>query len=202
MLQEEILLALTETERRIVEAYLQRRGRAKDLAKLLGVSERTVYKALYKYRKLARERGIDPSAFYLRGGALHTEIPRESSLSAPHSLEDLKREILAELIPVIENAIKQTLMAALRGTYAVPQCAAPVPRDSILAANDQINKLIISIEKLNENLVKFNRAITSLYSSSSDAAAQRTWHSTASDASLPSFVVDNPWLEVLSRAAR
>lgn len=48
---------LTKTESLIVAAYLSRHPppRAKDLAAELGVSVKTVYKALYKYRKLRQE---------------------------------------------------------------------------------------------------------------------------------------------------
>lgn len=48
---------LTKTESLIVAAYLSRQPppKAKDLAAELGVSIKTVYKALYKYRKLRQE---------------------------------------------------------------------------------------------------------------------------------------------------
>ena len=202
LLQEEILSALTETERRIVEAYLQHRGRARDLARALGVSERTVYKALYKYRKLARERGIDPSAFYLRGGGAHQlEAARGGAIQLAYDIEYLKRELLAELIPVIEDAVKQAVVSTLRGAHPAPQHTAA--KDAIYIASDQINRLIASIERLNDSIVKFNMAISSLHSYSLASSATRgTWQTTTQDGSLPSFVIDNPWLEVLSRSAR
>lgn len=62
---------LTRTESLIVAAYMSRDPppKAKELASRLGVSVRTVYKAIYKYRRICRELGIEPLAvFRQRGG--------------------------------------------------------------------------------------------------------------------------------------
>lgn len=204
-MREEILSALTETERKIVDAYLKHRGKARDLARMLGVSERTVYKALYKYRKLAKEHGVDPSAFYLRGGGPSSfpESPHESSHRSALSLEELKRELIAELIPVIEEAVSQTLKKSLegfllsgRGQGVNAYTSSPVFRGG---DSDQITRLILSIEKLNENISKFTEALSDRYYSSTAAMRPQHFSATIRDSSLPSFAVDNPWLEVLSR---
>lgn len=195
--------ALTETERKIVSTYLQHRGKARDIAHTLGVSERTVYKALYKYRKLARERGIDPSAFYLRESASYrpSNIYSGSQSIAP-ILDGIKHEIIAELVPVIEEAVRQAIKRSLESTLFKQ-------REEVLAAfstpnhargdSDQVARLISSIERLNENLVRFSQALTNIYSGNAVHAQQRSWAPRTHDDSLPSFVVDNPWLEVLSQ---
>lgn len=204
MVQEEILSSLTETERRIVTTYLQQRGKARDIAHALGVSERTVYKALYKYRKLARERGVDPSAFYLRGGfGYQPENARDEIQRPLLNVESIKQEIIAELVPVIEDAIRQAVKQSfeeiLSGQRGRVPAAGPSASSSFKSDSDQISRLILTIEKLNENLVRFGQTLTNLYSSSAPGSQQRSWQSRSRDDSLPSFVVGNPWLEVLSQ---
>ncbi|MEM0334791.1 MAG: helix-turn-helix domain-containing protein [Thermofilum sp.] len=204
LVQEEILASLTETERRIVVAYLKQRGKARDLAHALGVSERTVYKALYKYRKLARERGVDPSAFYLRGSFGYQPDNGRDELQRPLlNFEGIKQEIIAELVPVIEEAVrqavKQSLEELLSGQRGRAAAASPSASNHLKSDSDQIARLILTIEKLNENLVKFGQAITNLYSTGTPRVQQHSWQNRAHEDSLPSFVVGNPWLEVLSQ---
>jgi len=203
---EELLSGLTDTERRIVEAYLRHGGRAKDIAGLLGVSERTVYKALYKYRKLARERGLDASAFYLRSASSSAQPRFEAQPLQAGSpgvdVEELKREILEALIPVVEEAVRRGLERALAlgglGRAARPELDGSA---ALLA------RLVEGIERLNENIVRLNHALASsapvrAYGVSATASPQPSREAGDDGKSgLPSFVVGNPWVELLSRRA-
>jgi len=66
MLFEDVLRRLTPTERRVVEYFASNGGSAREIAGALGISERTVYKALYRYRRIAESLGYDASEFYFR----------------------------------------------------------------------------------------------------------------------------------------
>ncbi len=103
MLFEEVLRRLTPTERRVVEYFVSNGGSAREIAGALGISERTVYKALYRYRRIAESMGYDASEFYFRrrrGGEasiVHARAVSNNSSGCDEEVVRLLRMILAEL---------------------------------------------------------------------------------------------------------
>lgn len=118
---------LTRTESLIVAAYMSRDPppKAKELASQLGVSVRTVYKALYKYRKLCRELGIKPPAAY----------KRRSSGSGSQLEEVVAEEVRRWLGEVLGGPSPSALLSELRAL-----------RRSVERLNESINRLIMLLE--------------------------------------------------------
>ncbi|RLE71177.1 MAG: hypothetical protein DRJ43_00260 [Thermoprotei archaeon] len=166
---------LTRTERRIIAAFLSESPppKAKEVARQLGVSVRTVYKALYKYRKLCRERGVEPPIPYLRGGS------RRSGVEA--IVEDVVRGLLPQLREVVAEEVRRWLV----NTVSCPpgtDGSQPEVETLLVALRD----LQRSIEKLNNSI---NRLIDSLPRTSENLST-----SNCVGEELPSFIVENPWI--------
>ena len=94
----DVVSRLTVTERRIVEYFAKHGGSAREIADALGVSERTVYKALYRYRRIARSLGVDASGFYFRnrGDVAASPVSRVKT-NDEGEIVALLRRILLEL---------------------------------------------------------------------------------------------------------
>ncbi|QOJ79659.1 helix-turn-helix domain-containing protein [Infirmifilum lucidum] len=215
---EKILSELTDTERRIVEYFLRNGGSAKDIASALNVSERTVYKALYKYRKLARENGIDPSAFYLRGTLQPASLPpiREPVVAPDHTRRDLidriKKEVLKEITEVLERSVREAVLSAFEELFIASEPnLKPVtaPKYTAVFANSGpsvalFERLVENLERLNYNFESLSKKleliqrVNTSYASPQEPAI-RDKSPSPLDNALPSFVKDNPWIEVLQR---
>ncbi|MEZ0345495.1 MAG: sigma factor-like helix-turn-helix DNA-binding protein [Infirmifilum sp.] len=209
---EAIMRELTDTERRIVEFFLRQGGSAREIASALNVSERTVYKALYKYRKLARENGLDPSAFYLRGTLqLQTAPPPERAPIQPDVMESLKKDILREVTEILEKSVHEAVLSAFEELFAASNLRyrplpTPPPYKNPLENVDHvvITRLVENLERLNYNFETLARKLDHLQSFDT---AQRTGHSQvqvgdngySGENVLPSFVQNNPWIEVLQK---
>lgn len=222
---------LTDTERRIVEYFLNKStgGRditARDIASALNVSERTVYKALYKYRKLAREHGLDPSVFYLRGTpqfALPREVPRLESpnahrLDTLHEtravelelLEKMKREIVSELTLVLEKLVRDAVVSAIEDSLLLAGSRRGVNTLNLglpqsISGSDTVlvKKLVENLEKLNYNIEHLSRKLERAHGPGDRGASHYISvganDAVEGDSALPSFVRNNPWIEVLQK---
>ena len=94
----DVVSRLTVTERRIVEYFAKHGGSAREIADALGVSERTVYKALYRYRRIARSLGVDASGFYFRNrGEVAASPVSRGKAGEEGEVVALLRRILLEL---------------------------------------------------------------------------------------------------------
>lgn len=208
---ESLLRDLTDTERRIVEFFLKNGGSARDIAEALNVSERTVYKALYKYRKIAREKGLDPSAFYLRGTL---QLPSPSPNNPPplpsEAIENLKKELLKELSEVLERSIRESILSVFEEISAASslrynQVPTVKPSQSIIEDSETLlfRRLTENLERLNYNIERLTLRLETLPSdmitSKMVSVHQRSEDNSASRNTLPSFVQDNPWIEVLQK---
>lgn len=109
---------LTKTESIIVAEYLSRNPppRAKDLAAELGVSIKTVYKALYKYRKLRGLREVSGSA--VQEAVRKPEDSDEKSLI--EAMYELKLSVdrLNELLSALIELLSKNELGAVRGVSA------------------------------------------------------------------------------------
>ncbi|ABL78113.1 helix-turn-helix transcriptional regulator [Thermofilum pendens] len=204
-----VLSNLTDTERRIVEVYMQRGGSAKEIASLLNVSERTVYKALYKYRKLALEQGIDPSNFYLRKTIAGTAAKPVQQGVPSELLESIKQELVSELAKIVEESVQRALKSMLED-LVVPRQDQRAPVEPVKPAvlephYDQVlYRLSDVLEKLNYNIERLAEKIDRLDSSGTAKAIAHepySWQAKpiTTEVSMPSYVQGNPWLEILSR---
>ena len=202
----EIISNLTNTEKKIVETYIQKGGSAKEIASLLNVSERTVYKALYKYRKAALEMGIDPSHFYLRKTVAST-APVKQSIS-PDVIEELKEQLVAEITQRIEASIQKTLKSLLEEVLLEQRASVALRKEEFEAKPVQgvqheyvFLKLSETLEKLNINIEKLGQKLDRLDAPKYHVSNSGTWNQDTyvAEPSLPSFVQGNPWIEILSR---
>lgn len=214
----EALDRLTDTERRIVEAYAERGGSAKELAALLGVSERTVYKALYRYRRLVKDMGLDPSKFYLRSSLASSAKGDGNSGSTAFTetkdiIEEIRKAVLRDIKRIVEESVKEALrevLASERG-LASPQA---LENTSISGNSDVVSerlvvlmeRLALGIDNLNKNIEKLSAKIDNISERTIIRQRKVRWELRESDgndgkAGLPSYVIDNPWIEVLARSS-
>jgi Sigma-70, region 4. len=163
----EIISNLTDTEKRIIETYIQKGGSAKEIASMLNVSERTVYKALYKYRKAALEMGIDPSNFYLRKTVV-SSAPQKQSIS-PDVIEEMKEQLLAEITRIIEESIQKSLRGVLEEILSEQKASLSLRKDepkNMALQESQLEYVFLrlseTLEKLNANIEKLNQKIDKL----------------------------------------
>lgn len=200
-----ITSSLTDTERRIIETYVQRGGTAKEIASMLNVSERTVYKALYKYRKAALEMGIDPSNFYLRKTVAST-MPGKPAVPLD-AIELLRQQLVAEISRIVEESVQRTLRNILEELLLEEKVPLSLKGECSKSRAFQENQLEYAYTKLSETLEKLNSNIEKLAQKIDRLDSGRMlphgngWSkdSYAAEPSLPSFVQDNPWIEILSR---
>jgi len=215
----EVLKRLTDTEKKIVMTYAERGGSAKELAVVLGVSERTVYKALYKYRKIAKTMGIDPSKFYLRQNLASGSNGNGSVLSGPIDsasiVNEIREAVLRDIKKIVEESVKEALKEVLsKQVLGIELTSETDKRSSIV--NDPLSniseRLVVLLERLSYGIDNLNNNIKVLSSKidrinslgyqprlvgREGSNEKSVVNKSISD--LPSYVVDNPWLEVLSR---
>lgn len=110
---------LTKTESIIVAEYLSRNPppRAKDLAAELGVSIKTVYKALYKYRKLKGLQNVTSGAAHENA----SEADDHGGKSLIEAVYELKLSIdrLNELLSVLIELLSKNDLNVVRGVNSL-----------------------------------------------------------------------------------
>jgi len=195
---EKALATLTKTERRIVEEYLKTRASPKEISRKLGVSVRTVYKALYKYRKTLREEGHDVSHLYLVSARSRSygNGRRRGSASPPEKKCEVNIEWLREEV----RKIIEDYLSSLNGQHDGGRTPDKVPLDNVESAK-LLSRIISLLEEINRNLVLLREQIT-LFSGASETFSLNRENAHPSvqavNGCLPSYARDNPWLEVLS----
>jgi len=189
--QKEILDKMTKTERRIIIYYLEHGGKAKEIASALNVSERTVYKALYLFRKKLKEKGINPSELYLRSSI---EQKNAKAIVAPSSYEKNLEEIInKKILPIILNQVRNVLREELKKILYKEE---KNTEKEIIAQGDLVNAISVlnnSIRELNENIV----SLISFLNKKDNTQTNMKDIKIVARETLPSFVRGNPWVEVL-----
>jgi len=189
----EALSELTETERRIVIYYLETRLQPKQLAKSLNVSVRTVYKALYKYRKALKKRGIDPSELYLlkkpakQDSTLQT-TDKEATAVDLEKIRSMVREIVEEHLATL--GILENEKSNNTGKES------PDPNEKVYLS--KIDEVIYLLREINRNIQELLRELSRTSAPIRTERLKRIVSVRNSSVELPSFVENNPWLEVLS----
>ena len=195
---EKALSALTETERKIIEEYLRTRAPPKEISKKLGVSVRTVYKALYKYRKILREEGHDVSHLYLVSVRSRSYGNGRQKIAARSS--ERQREIDIEWLKEEVKKIVEDYLSSLDGQHDGRKTLEKVPLSDTESVR-LLSRIIDLLEEINRNLILLREQII-MFNGASEAFSTKHG-STCLDAQmveshLPSYAQDNPWLEVLS----
>lgn len=110
---------LTKTESIIVAEYLSRNPppRAKDLAAELGVSIKTVYKALYKYRKLKGLQNVTSGMAH----EVASDADDHEGKSLIEAVYELKHSIdrLNELLSVLIELLSKNELNVVRGVNSL-----------------------------------------------------------------------------------
>ncbi len=179
----EALAKLTETERKIVESYFREGGTAREIASRLGVSVRTVYKAFYKYRKALKELGMGGEAVYLKRRPEAGTSPQGGRATvAPLQTPVLDYSLL---LPLVKQAVREVLaeMGSSEGDR----------RD---AASEVVEHLK-SIERLLRDISAKMGTLVTVVSTRPMYVERQAPVRVLATAALPSFLRDNPWIEVL-----
>ncbi len=200
----ENIIKFTKTEREIIKLHLKGLSN-KDIAQRLGCSIRTVYKALYKYRRALRE------------GFSQEEILR--SIGVVEKKDD-NLNPTPQLITYSKSETSQALTANPQINY-LPIPTIPIilpytaqPLQSAAQLNGVLEKILQSLVKIESMLQKLETQI-SLMQQTLEAIQDRIPLSRQipritrkaepkveirplRQEYLPSFMVDNPWLEVLA----
>jgi len=181
---------LTNTERKIVLAYLEKRRRAKDIAQALGVSPRTVYKALYKYRLNLKALGLTLDAVSENAESVSNRKTEKSLLLDSRATESifLKEALMEE----IRKVVKETL-SSMFGIYPYQQNLQFI-HDKVLI--EALNKLEQKIEKLSQSIEKLTITISNMDTGDKMEKASIE-DGDFTESIVPSFVQGNPWLTVL-----
>lgn len=189
----EALSELTETERRIVIYYLETRLQPKQLAESLNVSVRTVYKALYKYRKALKKRGIDPSELYLlkkpaKQDSILQTTDKEATAVDLEKIRSMVREIVEEHLAklgILENEKSNNIGKG-----------SPDPNEKVYLS--KIDEVIYLLREINRNIQELQRELSRASTPIRTERLKRIVSVRDGRVELPSFVENNPWLEVLS----
>lgn len=168
-------IKFSNTERQIIEYYLKGL-RPREIAERLGCSIRTVYKATYKYRRWLREKG---------------------ELEKPHT------------IPLYRHS---ALLKEQNGgvNLVLPHFVA-IPSAEIYEFINYIKELVNVIKELNYVLSTLKNSIERLQASLDKMEYRPSSYTKVMNADdlrpsigknlppLPSYLKDNPWVEILSR---
>ncbi|RLF22616.1 MAG: hypothetical protein DRN15_08465 [Thermoprotei archaeon] len=197
-------LYFTETEKEILRHYLKG-VETKRIADLVKCSIRTVYKALYKYRKALRS-GYTKYDVMKAIGLLEEQVvdvtkQAQQTSSALYTVQSLPLSSpQTRVIPFL------TLTPILQLPVAMPSA------QEINELKKYISELVIAIKGLEETMKTFADSISDLnallrelkpslyrrheshYISKVHGVDYRDV-----DESLPSYLRDNPWIEILSK---
>lgn len=176
-------IRLTDTEKAIVKEYLN--GLApKEIAEKLKVSIKTVYKALSKYRKIQREKGqaveSRPKSITSKGGEILVN-------------EEMLLRVLAK---IIAEAFKEL---HLKNTVEVEyvkhaETKSQIDIEVLHALVKELSNLTEQLRELNKNLRSLRYIIKISELPTREEGAPETKVET-----LPSYLRENPWVEVLKR---
>jgi len=184
-MSKDVFGSLTSTEKKIVKEYLRSRDISpKELAMRLNVSVRTVYKALYKYRRELKRLGKIDEAEKLK--RKRGRRPRTVSVTSK-KITPLNMDINSMASKAIYDAIYQYLMNILKeGVF----------RTDI--REEEINLLIKSINELKRSILLLNQNILYLIQNMGKQSIKKESLDRVEELSnAPSFLIDNPWMEVL-----
>ncbi|MCD6509666.1 MAG: helix-turn-helix domain-containing protein [Thermoprotei archaeon] len=166
----------TTTERYILLHYLSGLS-PKKTAEAVGCSVKTVYKAIYKYRKALRE-GFSEDELRL---ILSSPPRRSRSRVQPMLMPSVLTLPWAELMS-LSSVIKELMM-------------------SIRSLNESISHIRKELTNLRLMLADIEASLNLLMEKEECARSTINEHKIVVQKDLPSYLVDNPWLEILAARA-
>lgn len=212
MFESKALEGLTLTERKVISEF-SKGLRPKEIATKLNISVRTVYKALYKYRKNLKKLGLvsEVEKYRIKRVKSSKVIQNENSISRSEvsnivkeaniptssvsdytqnlqfqttQLQNLLAQILGGMVwySFLQNGNNTNTM--FREMISVLKQLVQV----LESIDEKLARLVNNIYRINESLLKGNAMLTSEEEKSNTFESNET---------LPSFLLDNPWIEVL-----
>ena len=185
-------IRFTETEKQILQYYL--RGLApKQVAEVVKCSVNTVYKAIYKYRRALRE-GIPKEELHRMIG-VEAAGPASASPASAGPMTPLGTPQPAMPQPAYPPMI-------LSPVFALP--AQPQP----LLDQSQLRELTSALREIASLLAEIRaelqalRASLPVRSASPPLKAEPPYEHEFAPSELPSYLRDNPWLEILASRPR
>ncbi len=205
------LEGLTLTERKVIEEF-SKGLRPKEIAQNLGISIRTVYKALYKYRRNLRNMGLEEEAenFKVRRNT-HSKLPtselnaRQANLSISNNftnllnLENLMSYLLGNLILKNSTSLVMNENNELLKQISELILTLKTLNDTLNRVGNLVLELMNEITKLN-NLLKSKDVLAYNYNPNVRVGNVNKVKLESKD--IPSFLIDNPWIEVLRMRGR
>lgn len=183
-------VGLTATERRIVEEYLGGHE-PKEISQKLGVSIRTVYKALYKYRKNLRDMGLEEKAELLKVRKRRKSISASANInerfSSKHTGKPIEDALVKALASIVYGHILSTTnQQASPLTEAITEELCSLLRE----LNKSVNELRVALNRLSEEVALLRERL-------SEVPHQISYSVEETKHPIPSYLLDNPWVEVL-----
>lgn len=177
----------TETEKRILQLYFDG-YRPKEISESLKCSVRTVYKAVYKYRRALRE-GVDPIDLKKAIFKNETNDSSSPSISPRMQFNATLPFVVTPVVPIATNELKEMISILKESLMQFRDLA-----ECISKLNEEINLLRTAMMRVEREI----RKLQFTKPSATDLSGIEKSSESSKLSELPSYLRNNPWLEILA----
>ncbi len=188
---------LTSTEKEIVGEYLKGSMPA-EISRKMGVSIRTVYKALYKYRRNLRKMGLHDEAEKLKVRTRKRKInieQQKKAYLAQKSIELEQSSSVQNILPVTSNLDEMLSKAVYTAVYDIVKELLMNSRNR--SSENLDNAIVAVLKEISEEIRGIKSILMDLSKKININIEDFTKSASVNVNEDLSFLNDNPWLEVL-----